>query len=77
MVLALLNGMKTETNNGLGYFAIKAMFASDELVILEAKLAKAMRRKQYEIADFLMSEHDKLALEAKEFDRIARTRLPN
>ena len=53
------------------------MFASDELVILEAKLAKAMRRKQYEVADFLMDEHDKLAIEAREFDRIARTRLPN
>ena len=77
-MLALSNGMKTETNNGLGYYAIKAMFACDEYEVVKAKLAQALRCKiPYEKLTDLIAEHDRLADEAKEFDRIARSRLPN
>ena len=59
----------------MNYFAMKAMFASEELAALEAKLAKALRQKQYEVADFLMEEHDKLAEQVAVWSKVASARV--
>ena len=57
----------------MNYYAMKALFASEDLAVVQLKLLKAMKQKK----DFtaLMEEQDRLADEVREFDRIARSRV--
>lgn len=60
------------------YFAMKAMFASEEYEAVKAKLAQALRlRVPYDKLGALIEQHDRLAIEARAFDRIARSRITN
>ena len=57
----------------MNYFAMKALFASEDLAVVQHKLLRAMKQKK----DFtaLLAEQDRLADEVREFDRIARSRV--
>ena len=60
----------------MNYWTLKAFFAAEEYGKASHELQLAIRRKAPMTKLLaLVSEHDRLADEVKEFDRIARTRI--
>lgn len=60
----------------MNYYALKAMFSSEELEKVTHQLAVTMRHSKDERQiDLLMREYDRLVIETKCFDAIAQNRL--
>ena len=57
------------------YWAMKAYFAAVDLERIQAKIALAYRRKEFEQAQLLEGEHDELVRDVRLFDARARQSL--